>query len=222
MALIQVSGTGGARKRKRGCGPCAKAGGSCAGCPRAGSDGLEDAALRKLARLHRSGELAGLADIDMGAFVVGPSTIDQEAQNFDGRLNAWLLDVGSMPLPKAFLQQIDAFVARWRAIKDGWYWFGSSKLADVLHAEGDWNKLRDQANAFAAKAGAPPTSIAPSTVTVDGKAVRADQVPNDASFFGAAAKYAKWGAVALGVGLAVKVGSDMGVFRKLGRLAGAD
>jgi hypothetical protein len=79
--------------------------------------------------------------------------------------------------------------------------------------QAEWNRLRDQVSSFGAS-----TSILPSMVTVDGRQVRADQIPPETSTFDRIESLAKWGAVIVGGAAALKVASDLGAFTKIAGL----
>jgi hypothetical protein len=185
-------------------------------------------ALAKIGQAHRAGGLhlnlhrarrAGgqLGDIDMSTFVVSQSTIDAESDAFDGRLNAFLLDYAAAAarLPPSFVQQVDDFVVRWRKIRADFYWFQTNRLHDVINAEAEFNKFRDQFLAYGQT-----TAIEPATVTANGETHRSDQIPADADWFSKVRTAAIWGGVIVGGAAAIKISSDLGVFRRLGRLAG--
>lgn len=181
------------------------------------------AALVQLARAVRSGALAdlagggGLGSLEPGAWSYEPAALDAEAASFDARLNAWMNDYARAAgrLPPALVQQVDAFIVRWRDLKDSFYFFTGARGTAILAAEAEWNRLRDQVAGYGAT-----SSIAPSTVTVDGREVRADQIPPGSSTLGRIESLAKWGAVIVGGAAVVKVATDLGAFKKLGGLIG--
>jgi hypothetical protein len=163
----------------------------------------------------------GMGDIDVSSTVVGPGTVSAEIESFDGRLNAWLLDFGSYQTPyvgQAFIDQVDAFVSRWRAFPGEWFFWGTSRLEKLLSLEAEFNKLRDQADQLAAAHGGQATTIQPATVTSRGQTYAAGQQPPDEDAISRITTLLKWGAGLAAVGLAVKVSSDFGLFRKLGSL----
>jgi len=182
-------------------------------------------ALAQLARAHASGALAGVAggggglgSLEPGSWSYEPSALDAEAESFDARLNAWMNDYARAAnrLPAALVQQVDAFIERWRDLKNSSYFFTGARGKAILTAEAEWNRLRDQVASYGVT-----SSIAPSTVTVGGEEVRADQVPPEKSTFDRIENLAKWGAIIVGGAAAVKVAHDLGAFRKLGGLVGA-
>ena len=178
-------------------------------------------ALVAMGRAHKRGKLGasagGLGDIDVSSFVVSQATIDAESKAFDGRVNAWLGDFAAQAArqPAAFVAQVDDFVFRWRAAKDAFYWFQTNRLTDLMTFEAEFNKLRNQA----AQQGA-PSSVGAATVTANGKTVDADKIPPGSSWVDGVTSAVKWaGVIAAGVA-AVKVGSDLGVFKRIGRTIG--
>lgn len=178
----------------------------------AGHRGRRGRALRRLGQAHRGGQLAGLGDIDMSSFVISQGAIDAESAAFDGRLNAWLFDYASAAasLPPAFVQLVDDFVARWRKQKDAFYFFQTSRLSDLVKAEAEYNRLRDQFLSYG-KA----TAVPAATVTANGATVRADQIPPESNFTDKAATALKWGAVLVGGLVALKVANEVGVVTRL-------
>jgi hypothetical protein len=183
--------------------------------------------LRQLARAQASGALAGVAGGGLGALEAGawfptPAEIDAETEAFDGRLNAWLFDYQTQigRLPKALVQQVDNFVERWRDLRASFYlpFLGFTKTRGdaILGMQAEWNRLRDQVAGYGAE-----SAIAPSMVTVDGREVRADQIPPGQSTFDRIESLAKWGAVIVGGAAAFKIASDLGAFKKIGGLIGA-
>ncbi len=179
---------------------------------------------RGLARAHRSGALAALADggglggLEPGAWFPSRADTDAETEAFDARLNAWLLDYASAAnrLPTALVQQVDSFVVRWRDLRATYYFLPKIRADEVLDAEAEWNRLRDQVTSYGAT-----SAITPATVTVDGREVRADQIPAGSSTIDKVERIAKWGAIIVGGAAAIKVASDLGVFSKVRKLAGA-
>lgn len=185
-------------------------------------------ALTKLSQAHRAGGLrwgvarvlpkmhgGQLGDIDMSTFVVSQSTIDAESDAFDGRLNAWLLDYSAAAarLPPSFVQQVDDFVFRWRKIKDDFYFFQTNRLHDIVNAEAEFNRYRDQFLSYGQT-----TAIEPATVTANGKTVRSDQIPPETSWLSQVRTIAIWGGVAVAGVAAIKITSDLGLFKKVGHL----
>lgn len=160
-------------------------------------------------------DIGGLGDIDMSSIVVSQSGLDQETISFDGRLNAWLLDFAAAAarLPPSFVAQVDAFVTAWRAQKDSFYIFQTSRLGDIVRSEGDFNRLRAQFLGYGQS-----TGVGPATVTANGKSVGADQIPANADWFSKLEGSVKWVGIALVVGVAYKVSSDVGLFKKIGGL----
>lgn len=185
-------------------------------------------ALAQLARAHQAGGVGKhlhralrasgqLGDIDTSSFVVTQGTIDAEAAAFDDRLTAWQLDYAASAarLPPSFVQQVDGFIGRWRKERDAFYWFQTNRLAALLNFESEFNKLRDQFLSYGQT-----TAIAPATVTADGQTVRADQIPPGSDWFSQAKTIAIWGGVIVGGVAAIKISSDLGLFKKIGRLTG--
>lgn len=179
--------------------------------------------LRQLARAQRSGALAsvaggGLGALEAGAWFPSRDEIDAETESFDGRLNAWMFDYQSEigGVPKALIQQVDAFIVRWRDFKNSMYFIAKTRADSLLAFQAEWNRLRDQVAGYGAT-----SSIAPSMVMADGREVRADQVPPSASTFDRIESLAKWGAVIVGGAAALKVASDLGAFKRIGGLIGA-
>ncbi|MEO7827195.1 MAG: hypothetical protein ABIR60_08650 [Allosphingosinicella sp.] len=179
-----------------------------------GNRGGRRRALHNIGRAHRSGALGGLGDIDMSSFVVSQATIDAEAAAFDGRLNAWLLDFAgaAAALPKSFVQQVDDFVGRWRAQKDA-FWFQTNRLTDLMNAESEFNRLKTQAAQLGAA-----SSVGNATAIANGKRVDADKIPPGSSWFDRVETLVKVGGVIVGGVALIKVSSDLGVWKKLGRL----
>lgn len=180
-------------------------------------------ALRQLARAQLSGALAsvaagGLGALEAGAWFPSRSEIDAETESFDARLNAWMLDYQSEigGVPKALIQQVDAFILRWRELKNSMYFIAKTRADAILAAQAEWNRLRDQVAHYGAE-----SSIAPSMVTVAGREVRADQIPPGVSTFDRIESLAKWGAIIVAGGAAIKVATDLGAFKKIGGLIGA-
>ncbi len=180
-------------------------------------------ALAKLGQAHRAGGLhlglararaagGGLGDIDMSSFVVSQATIDAESDAFDGRLNAFLLDYAAAAarLPPSFVQQVDDFVSRWRKIKDDFYFFQTSRLHDVINAEAEFNKFRDQFLSYGQT-----TAIAPATVTANGETHRADQIPPDADWSSGIITAVKWGGAIAGGLIILKVAHDTNVVGRI-------
>jgi hypothetical protein len=173
-----------------------------------------------IGRAHQAGALsqiaAQLGDLQPGKLSYEPSVLDAEAQSFDGRLNAWMEDyqAAANVLPQSLIDQIDAFIQRWRDFKDSFYFFTGARGAAILQYEADFNRFHDQVASYTGKASA----VAPSTVTVDGKPVRADQVPDGVDTISRIETIAKWGALLLAGGVAVKIASDVGAFKALGQL----
>jgi hypothetical protein len=183
-------------------------------------------ALRGLARAQASGALAGLAGgagggqlggLEPGAWFPDRADIDAETEAFDGRLNAWLLDyeTAANRLPASVIQQVDAFVARWRDMRASYYVVGKVRADAVFDAEAEWNRLRDQVTSYGAT-----SAIAPATVTVGGQQVRADQIPAGSSTLDRVEGLAKWAALIVGGAAAYKIAADLGAFKKLGGLFG--
>jgi hypothetical protein len=216
------------QKGKRCCADCLEGGGASGLGFIPGRMMHPGRALAKLGQAHRAGGLhkglhrarrAGgqLGDVDMSSIVVSQATIDAESDAFDGRLNAWLLDYAGAAarLPPSFVQQVDDFVTRWRKIKDAFYFFQTSRLHDIINAEAEFNKFRDQFLGYGQG-----TAIGAATVTADGKTVRSDQIPPDADWLSKVRTVAIWGGVALAGAAAIKISSDLGLFKKIRSLAG--
>jgi hypothetical protein len=197
-------------------------------------------ALRGLARAHRSGALGlfasgrggrggQLGDLEAGALVYSSAEVNAERSQFDGRLNAWLTEYAAAAgkLPRALVQQVDDFVQRWRDLNsstyDAWFRFEKTRAEETIAMEAEWNHLRAQVAqaGSAAGAGAVGLTIQPSTVTVDGQEVEADKVPPGTSTIDKVEQIAKWGAIIIGGAAAIKVATDLGVFAKVRKLAGA-
>jgi hypothetical protein len=180
-------------------------------------------ALRGLASAHASGALGelaggggdGLGSLEPGAWSYEPALLDAEAEDFDGRLNAWMDDYARTQVPESLRQQVDAFILRWRELKDESYFFTAKRGQSILSAEAEFNRFRDQVAAYGGT-----SAIAPSMVRVDGKDVRADQIPAGSSTLDRVEAIAKWGAVIVGGAALLKVASDLGAFKKLGGLVG--
>jgi len=180
-------------------------------------------AFRSLARAHRSGALAALAggdaqlgDLQPGKLSYEPAVLDAEAQAFDGRVNAWMEDYQAQAghLPQSLIDQIDGFIVRWRDFKDSFYFFTGARGAALLQYEAEFNRYHDQVAGYSGSSSA----VAPATVTVDGKPVRADQVPDDVDTISRIENIAKWAGLLLAGGVVVKVASDAGAFKALGQL----
>lgn len=177
-------------------------------------------AMMAMGRAHKAGKrraAAGLGDIDVSSFVVSQATIDAESLAFDGRVNAWLGDFAAVAarLPKAFVQQVDDFIARWRKHKDEFYFFQTNRLNDLMGFEAEFNKLRARAEELGAA-----SSITAATVTANGKTVDADKIPPGSSWLDGVTTAVKWAGVIAAGAAAVKVGSDLGLFKRIGRAIG--
>jgi hypothetical protein len=151
----------------------------------------------------------------MSAFVVSQSSLDQESDAFDGRLNAWMLDyeTAAARLPPAYVQQVDDFISRWRKIRATFYFFQTSRLTDIVNSEAEFNRLRDQFLTYGQT-----TAIAPATVTADGQTVRSDQIPPGSDWIQKAESGLRWAGLLVGGIALLKITSDIGVFRRLGAL----
>ena len=229
MAIVYgpKSGSKGGRRLPPCCADCAEDAGAGLAELAATTGHRGARALAHLGRAHRAGGIkrhiprahlaAGLGDIDMSSFVVSQSAIDAESEAFDGRLNAWMLDyeTAAARLPPSFVQQVDDFIGRWRKQKDSFYFFQTSRLTDLVNAEAEFNRLRDQFLSYGQT-----TAIAPATVTAGGKTVRSDQIPADADWFSRVRSIAIWGGVIVGGVAAIKISSDLGLFRRLGSALG--
>lgn len=180
------------------------------------------AALGHLVRAHSSGalgELAGasLGDLTAGAwFSLDRSSIDAETEAFDGRLNAWLVDyqAATSAIPAAVIQQIDDFVARWRDLRSSWYFIGKVRADAIMAMEAEWNRFRDQVAGYAGR----ESAVEAATVLVDGKAVRADQIPPGSSTLDRVETIVKWGAVLVAGVAGWKIASDLGLVAKVSHL----
>jgi hypothetical protein len=182
--------------------------------------GKRQLALAHLGRAHRSGALgelaaASLGDLTAGAWFPDRSEIDAETEAFDGRLNAWMVDYqsGFEKIPASVAQQVDDFISRWRDLRSTYYFLGKVRADAVLAMESEWNRLKDQVAGYGAT-----SSVAAATVLVDGKAVRADQIPPGSSTLDRVETIVKWGAVLVGGVAAWKVASDLGLVAKVSRL----
>lgn len=162
-----------------------------------------------------------MGDIDVSSTVVVPGDVDAEIESFDGRLNAWLMDFSAQTpfVGQAFIDQVDAFVFSWREFKDEFFVWGTNKLAKLLQLEANFNKLKAQADALAQQHGGPQSTIADATVKSKGKEYSAGNQPWDEDIVSRLTSLVKWGGVLLAAGLAVKVSSDLGLFKKLGAIA---
>ncbi len=168
----------------------------------------------------RSSYGLGMGDIDVSSTLVGAGTIDAEIESFDARLNAWLDDFGNQTpyVGEPFIQQVDSFVTRWRLFPDEWFFWGTNRLEKLLSLEAEFNQLRDQANALAARSGGQQSNVSAATVTSRGKQYEAGKQPADEDIVARLTTLAKWGAGLVAVGIAVKVSSDLGLFRRVGGL----
>jgi hypothetical protein len=203
-----------------------------------GDDGADDApaecchderrarALAQLRRAHATGALAALAGgdvvpqlgaLDPNAWIPSPKEVDAEEEEFDGRLNAWLLDyhAAAITLPAALVSQIDDFVERWRARST--FWILSARKAEmIIGFEGEWNRFVDQVAAYGHT-----TSVQPATVLVDGVEHRADQIPPPPpGTFDRIESIVKWAGIVVGGVALYKVASELGVVSRIGRLVG--
>ncbi len=195
------------------------------GCHCKDDDPRRRQVLAALARAHRSGALGdlasgggGLGSLEPGGWSYEPAALDAEAESFDQRLSAWQLDYARAAnrLPASLVQQVDGFIERWRDLHNSSYFFTGARGAAILAMEAEFNRLRDQVAGYAPTT----TAIAPSMVTVGGREVRADEIPPQASTFDRIENLAKWGAIIVAGGAAIKVASDLGAFKKLGGLVG--
>jgi hypothetical protein len=229
----QLAGAGGRRRHKGTaacCAKCADAGAELLGAlgELAAAPGRRGRVLRSLGRAHQAGGVAkhvhrarraagGLGDIDTSSFVVTQGAIDAEAASFDDRVTSWQLDYATAAarLPPSFVQQVDGFIERWRKEKDAFYWFQTNRLAALLSFEAEFNRTRDQFLSYGQN-----TAIAPATVTAGGQTVRADQIPAGSDWFSQVRTIAIWGGVIVGGAAVLKISSDLGVFKGIGRLVG--
>jgi hypothetical protein len=183
-------------------------------------------ALKQLGRAHFTGALARVAaggggdqlgGLNPNDWVPPPGEVDDEEAAFDGRLNAWLVDYQAAyaKLPKPLTQQIDDFVARWRARST--FWIISKRKAEmVIGFEAEFNRFVDQVTAAGH-----PSSVAPATVSVDGVEYRADQIPPPPpGTFDRIESIVKWGGIVVGGVALYKVASELGLVARLGRLVG--
>ncbi len=197
------------------------AGGECC------KDKRRKKALRDIHRAYNGGalhgvasgavELGGFGDLEAGAWFPTRSDVEAEQEAFNGRLNSWMVDYQSVTnkLPTALLNQVDDFIGRWRDLYGSFFVLSKNRADAILSLEAEWNKLRDQIDGYGAN-----TSIAPATVTVDGKQVRADEVPPGSSTIDRVETIVKWGGIALASAAALKIASDLGIFARVGRLFG--
>jgi hypothetical protein len=210
---------------------CADVAGGDACCGELGelaaAPGRRGHALRSLGRAHQAGGVrlhlgrarAGggqLGDLDASSLLPERGEIDAEDNAFDGRLNAWLLDYATVAasLPPSFVQMADDFVGRWRTFHADWYLSARTRRDSLLALEGEFNRIRDQFLGYGKT-----TAIAAVTATANGKTIRADEVPAaQASWMDNAKTIAIWGGVIVGGAAALKISSDLGLFKKLGHL----
>jgi hypothetical protein len=180
-------------------------------------------ALAQLTRAHASGALAGLAgdDEQLGSLTPGdwwpnPKDVQAEEDAFDERLNAWMVDYQAVAaqLPAPVIQQIDGFIARWRDLRASFNVFSATRANAILKLEAEFNGYHDQVAQLSGRA----SSIAPAMASVDGKEVRADQIPPGSSTLDRVESIAKWGAILVGGIAAWKVASDLGIVAKVGGL----
>ncbi len=184
-------------------------------------------ALRDLHRAYNGGalhhvasgalELGGFGDLEAGAWFPTRSDVEAEQEAFNGRLNAWMVDYQTVTnkIPAALLSQVDDFIGRWRDLYGSFFVLSKNRADSILSLEAEWNHLRDQIDGYGAN-----TSVAPATVTVDGKQVRADEIPPGSSTIDRVETIVKWGGIALASAAALKIASDLGIFARLGRLVG--
>jgi hypothetical protein len=179
---------------------------------------------RGLARAHASGALGdvagggGLGELVPGDWFPSRTDIDAETERFDAQLNAWLLDYSTTAnrLPAAVVQQVDAFVTRWRDLRASFYVVQKFRADEIFNAEAEWNRLRDQVDSLGVS-----SAITPATVTLsDGSRVRADKIPPGLSTLDRVESIAKWAAIIVAGAAAYKIASDLGAFKKLGGLFG--
>jgi hypothetical protein len=181
-------------------------------------------ALRDLHRAYHGGALGDLAagglqlgSLEAGAWFPTRGEVEEEQTAFDGRLNSWMIDYQRVTnrLPAALLAQVDDFITRWRDLSGSFFVLSKPRADAILALEAEWNRIRDQIDGYGAN-----TTIAPATVTVDGRQVRADQVPPGSSTFDRIETIVKWGGVALASAAVLKIASDLGIFARIGRLVG--
>jgi hypothetical protein len=120
---------------------------------------------------------------------------------------------GFSKLPTSVGQQVDEWIGRWRTFHSSWYLVGRSRVASILAFEAEWNRLKDQVAGYGAS-----SAVQSATVTVDGRTVRADEIPPGSSTLERIESLAKWGALLVGGVVAYKVASDLGVVAKIGGL----
>lgn len=181
-------------------------------------------ALKNIARAQAAGQLGDVDASQLGGldpsaspFSYSRGDVDGEQADFDGKLNAWLGDFSEHVnvVPKSFINQVDDFVERWRALIADWYLWEWTRAKQVLAFESEWNKLRDQAATYGVA-----TAIAPVTVRVGDKDYRADALPAEASLLDRIATIARWGGLIVGGLAAYKLASELGLVARLGRLVG--
>jgi hypothetical protein len=175
-------------------------------------------ALRELTAAHAAGTLGGLGDLgglEAGAWLPARADIEAEEEAFDGRLNAWMVDyqAGANRLPAAIVQQVDDFIARWRDLHASFFIISKTRADAVIALEAEFNRLKAQL----AAAGVAST-VAPATVSVDGKEVPADEIPPGSSTLDRVESIAKWAGLAVAGVVAFKVVSDLGLITKIGGL----
>lgn len=179
------------------------------------------AALGQLGRAHASGALGDLAagrilgDLDPGSVVLDRSDIDREETAFDERLNAWMVDYqkGFASIPASVSAQVDGYIERWRAFHASWYLIGVTRASSILAYQAEWNRLKDQVAGYGAT-----SAVEAATAMVDGKQVRADQIPPGSTMLDRVTTLVKWGGVLLGGLAAYKLVSDLGIISRVGRL----
>ena len=178
-------------------------------------------ALAHLGQAHRSGALGDLAaghilgDLDPSSIVLDRSDIDREESAFDERLNAWMVDYqgGFGKIPPAVSAQVDAYIERWRAFHASWYLIGVTRASSILAFQAEWNRLKDQVAGYGAT-----SAVEAATALVDGKQVRADQIPPGSSTLDRVTMLVKWGGLLLGARAAYKLVSDLGIVSRIGRM----
>jgi hypothetical protein len=187
--------------------------GGAGGCCR---DERRALALRQLGRAHVTGALAaaarGLGDLDPNTIFPDRTDIDREEAAFDSRVNAWMVDYqrAFAKIPASVSQQVDDWITRWRNFHGGWYIVGRSRVSSILAFQAEWNRLKDQVAGYGAT-----SAVQAATVEVDGKTVRADQIPPETSNLARIESIAKWAALLVGGIAAWKVANDLGVVGKV-------
>ena len=180
-------------------------------------------ALKQLRRAARSGALAAggqlgdLGALEAGAWFPTRNEVEEEAEAFDGRLNAWMVDFqgGTNRVPPAVIQQVDDFIFRWRDLRSSFFVFSQPRANAILALESEFNQLQDKIASFGVS-----SSVGAAMVTVDGQQVRADKVPPGSSTLDRVTSLVKWGGLLVGGVAAYKVASELGLVARVARLFG--